>query len=102
MFLSAVSGQKVHLRQKQPREAVKHFRAFMATVVNAKDEDTSDPATGLVHSKEMILGRNAKRIGDILAAIPDAEARDYYAKALKNAGEPAVKEIVEREMAGLP
>ncbi len=108
----AISKVKAHkaLKEKQPREAVKHFRAFMATVVNAKDEDTSDPATGLVHSKEMILGRNAKRIGDILAAIPDAEAarqayaeaRDYYAKALKNAGEPAVKEIVEREMAGLP
>jgi tetratricopeptide (TPR) repeat protein len=108
----AISKVKAHkaLKEEQPREAVKHFRAFMATVVNAKEEDTSDPTTGLVHSKEMILGRNAKRIGDIVAAIPDAEAarqayaeaRDYYATALKGAKEPAVKEIVEREMAEVP
>lgn len=108
----AINKVKAHkaLKEGHPREAVKHFRAFMATVVNAKDEDTSDPTTGLTHSKEMILGRNAKRIGDILGAIPDteaarqayAEARDYYATALKNAKEPAIKEIVERELAEVP
>ncbi|MDD5705775.1 MAG: hypothetical protein PHR35_07600 [Kiritimatiellae bacterium] len=108
----AISKVKAHqaLKTNKPREAVKYFREFMATIATAKDEDTSDPATGLVHSKSMILGRNAKRIGDILAAIPDAaeaakayaEARGYYEKALQGEQNAALTEIIKREMASLP
>lgn len=109
----AISKVKAHqaLKENNPREAVRCFREFMVTVMSAKDEDTSDPATGIVHSKEMILGRNAKRIGDILASIPDpagaqqayAEARSYYTQALAKAKDaPATRQIVEREMAATP
>ncbi len=109
----AISKVKAHkaLQEKQPREAVKHFREFMTTIATAKDEEpTSDPATGLVHSKEMILGRNAKRIGDILAEIPDAdaaqkayaEARDYYKKALAEEVEPEAVKLINRELSEIP
>ena len=84
----------------------------MATVATAKEDDTSDPATGVVHSREMILGRNAKRIGDILSGMqpPDtanaakayAEAKDYYGKALAREQDPAAVELIRKEMAGVP
>jgi hypothetical protein len=108
MALAKVKAHRA-LKNKQPREAVQFFRDFMACVLTAKDEDTSDPATGTVHTKEMILGRNAKRIAEILAAIPDPEAAaktfdealGYYRKALEKAN-PEAKRIIEAEMAQLP
>jgi hypothetical protein len=110
----ATSKVKAHqaLKENRPRDAVKHFREFMATVATAKEDDTSDPATGVVHSREMILGRNAKRIGDILSGMqpPDtanaakayAEAKDYYGKALAREQDPAAVELIRKEMAGVP
>jgi tetratricopeptide (TPR) repeat protein len=110
----AVSKVKAHkaLRENRHRDAVRHFREFMATVANAKEEDTSDPATGLVHTRAMILGRNAKRIGDILAAMPDpdpegsrkayAEAREYFEQALKEVRDEEVKALIEKELAEVP
>ncbi len=108
----AISKVKAHqaLKKQQPREAVKYFREFMATIVAGKDQETSDPATGLVHSKEMILGRNARRIGDILAKIPDAEsarkaydeARGYYKQALAGKHDAAVADIIKKEMDAIP
>jgi predicted negative regulator of RcsB-dependent stress response len=59
----------------------------------------------------MILGRNARRIGDILASIPDAEAaaqayaeaRGCYEKAVaKLKDQPAARQIAEQEMARIP
>jgi predicted negative regulator of RcsB-dependent stress response len=58
----------------------------------------------------MILGRNAKRIGDILIKIPDevsakkafAEARDYYGKALASEKDPEVIKLINQEMAEVP
>lgn len=109
MAISKVRAHKA-LKDNKPRDAVKYFREFMATIMTAKDETTSDPATGLVHSKEMILGRNAKRIGDILIKIPDevsakkafAEARDYYGKALAGEKDPEVIKLINQEMAEVP
>ena len=110
----AISKVKAHqaLKEQRPRDAVKYFREFMATVATAKEDDTSDPATGVVHSREMILGRNAKRIGDILkgmqpsdtdnAAKAYAEAKGYYEKALAREQDPAATALIRQEMAGLP
>lgn len=111
MAISKVQAHKA-LKENKPRDAVKYFREFMATVVAAKEETTSDPETGLVHSKAMILGRNAKRIGDILKGTtpPDetgaqkayGEARDYFKQALEGEKDPEVIKLIEAEAAGVP
>ncbi len=80
------------------------------SVIQVSQEDTSDPTTGVVHSREMILGRNAARIGDIYASIPDPEkaaeaykeARDYYATALEKAQEAGSIELIKKELAAIP
>ena len=111
MAISKVRAHKA-LNDKKPRDAVKYFREFMATISASTDEPASDPATGLVHSKEMILGRNAKRIGDILGGMepPDeasakkayGEARDYYKQALAAEKDPEVVKLIEIELAAVP
>lgn len=82
------------LQQGKPKEAVESFREFMGYI--AKEEgDQIDPVKGTRVTKEMILGLNAKRIGDILAGAGDKdgaaaayrEARDYYDTAIKHFGE---------------
>jgi len=108
----AISKVRAHqaLQADKPREAVKYFREFMATISTSPDEATSDPATGLMHSRAMILGRNAKRIGDVLAKIPDAEAarkayaeaRDFYQKALADEKDPEVVKLINAELAEVP
>ena len=109
---TAITKIKAHraLQQHQPREAVTYFREFMGQLRAAKDADVPDPVTGLLFPKEMVLGRNAKRIGDILAGIPDpaeaaqayAEARELYATALKKATEAEVRKVIGDELAALP
>jgi hypothetical protein len=108
MALAKVKAHRA-LKNNQPREAVRFFRDFMACLETVKEEDTSDPSTGIQHTKEMILGRNAKRIGEILTAIPDpaaaatafAEARGYYRAAMEKADAEA-RRIIKAEMAQLP
>ena len=71
---------------------MERFRAFMETV-KAWPEPEVDPLTGMVYTKEICLGLNAKRIGDILASMDDApgsqaaykEAIGYYLVAQKEA-----------------
>ena len=109
---AAIVKIKAHraLQQKEPREAVKYFREFMKQLRDSKEADISDPVTGLLFPKEMVLGRNAKRIGDILAGIPDpteaakayAEASVLYKKALKSCTEPDAVKVIESEIAQLP
>ncbi len=110
MALCKVRAHKA-LYDEDWREAVKHFREFMATIAGAKDEDTIDPESQIRHTKNMILGRNAKRIGDVLMKIPDepaaneayAEAKDYYAKAREEcANDPETLAIIEQEAAEVP
>ena len=110
MALSKVRAHKA-LYDEDWRDAVKYFREFMATIAGAKDEDTIDPETQVRHTKNMILGRNAKRIGDILMKIPDepaakeayAEARDYFAKAREEcADDPETLAVIEKEAAEVP
>ncbi|MFH1969601.1 MAG: hypothetical protein ABIJ53_04705 [Verrucomicrobiota bacterium] len=88
----AVNKIKAHLALQKGNkpEAVERFRAFMETLKTWSEPEV-DPVTGLIYTKEMCLGLNAKRIGDILSSMNDAqgaqaaylEANGYYAIAQK-------------------
>jgi tetratricopeptide (TPR) repeat protein len=76
---------KAHLALKSGRkkEAVVLFRRFMDRfLLNGRSE--MDPTTGIMRTKEMCLGFNSNRIGDILASMgADKEsAGAYYEEAL--------------------
>jgi tetratricopeptide (TPR) repeat protein len=106
---------KVHahlaMKNKQYREAANYFREFMG-FIEKQDRDELDPLTGCRVTREMILGLNAKRIGDLLISAGDPaaarqayeEARGYYQKAILEFPDPASKEHskVVREMAEIP
>lgn len=107
----AISKVKAHraLKKNQPREAVAFFREFMACIDDVKDDDTVDPSTGIQHTKDMLRGRNAKRIAEILATIPDVEAAakvrieaaDYYKKALAETTDEESRAIITEEAGDL-
>ncbi|MDD5677688.1 MAG: hypothetical protein PHW60_06800 [Kiritimatiellae bacterium] len=88
----AVNKVKAHLalQKGDKKEAVERFRAFMETAKNWPEPEI-DPVTDLVFTKEMCLGMNAKRIGDILSSVNDApgaqaayqEAHRYFDDAQK-------------------
>ena len=107
----------IALQKGNVDEAVKNFRAFM-DIVAASSENTPDPSSNVVYTPTMILGINARRIGDIYkdagradeAAKAFAEARGYYEKALETAkgsetekglGDETVKAI-EQALSELP
>jgi tetratricopeptide (TPR) repeat protein len=105
-----INKVKAHLALQEGHtdEAVKRFRDFMASIAADKDQGHRDPVTDERVTKEMILGFNARRIGDILrdAKRPDdaakayAEAREKYRDALKGFVEKdpettTVKKILE-------
>lgn len=108
----AIYKVKAHkaLAENKPREAVEFFRKFMTVIAVGEEQEQVDPSTGVVHTKEMILGRNAKRIGDILAAIPDKdgakaaydEARAYYRKTIDSKPDEDTLKVAEKEFAEIP
>ena len=108
----AIAKVKAHkaLKEKRPLDAIREFRAFMAAIQTSKEEETSDPATGAIHTKDMILGRNALRIGEIYAAAGNAkeaqaafdEARAYFTKTLTTTQDPEIRKSVEKEMESIP
>ena len=91
-----INKVKAHqaLKEGRKQEAVERFRKFMGYIAGQATEQI-DPVTGLRYSREMILGLNWKRIGDILASTGDKDsARDAYQRAeasyrdaLKKAGD---------------
>jgi len=97
------------LKDNNPREAVAQFRLFMSFIAGIAEDETYDPSTGIQHSREVLLGRNAKRIADILETIPDAEAAaearteaaDYYKKALADARDDESRERIRTEAGDL-
>ena len=110
MAIAKVEAHKA-LKENRPGDAIKSFRAFMSIIEISKDNETADPSTGVVHSKAMILGRNAKRIGDIYkqqlnneaeAKAAYAEARKYYQDALDAKPDPEALEVIKAEMAEIP
>ncbi len=90
--------------------AIEQLRAFMA-VVATSEEPSPDPVTGILHTREMILGRNTLRIGELHATADRmdearatfAEARALYELALQQEGlsEPT-RELIRQEMAAIP
>jgi len=109
---TAIVKVKAHraLANKNPREAVQYFRAFMEDIRKSNDTEIADPVTGIFFAREMVLGRNARRIGDILNGIPDhaearkayAEARDLYEQALGKTKDAKARKIIEDEITLLP
>jgi hypothetical protein len=90
----AINKIKAHLALQKGNkpEAIERFRAFMETVKTWPEPEV-DPITGLIYTKEMCLGLNARRIGAILSSMNDApgaqaayqEAERYYILAQKEA-----------------
>jgi len=91
---NAINKIKAHLalQKGDKKEAIERFRAFMESV-KTRSEPQTDLITGLINTREMCLGLNAKRIGDILSSMNDAqgaqaayrEAQGYYTAAQKEA-----------------
>ncbi len=108
----AVNKIKAHiaLQQGNNAEAVERFRKFMEHVETWESPEY-DPSTGLAHTREMTLGFNSARIGDILKSAGDeeeaakayAEARSYYEYALKEvANENKERAHIEAALSKLP
>ncbi len=70
------------LAEGRPEEAIAMFRKHMA-IVEAWEAPVINPENGMSMSKEVVLGFNEKRIGDIYAGIPgkESEAAAAYARA---------------------
>ncbi len=91
-------GAHLAVSEGRTDDAVRMFRDFMKHV-ETWTEATVDPSTGISHTREMSLGFNAKRIGDIYrdaaraddAAKAYAEAHAYFDQALAAAA-PGSKE----------
>lgn len=110
MAIAKVSAHKA-LKENRPEEAISAFRSFMAIVSASKENEAADPSTGVIHTKEMILGRNAKRIGDIYRdMVKDSakaksaydEARKYYQTTLDAKPEQEVIDVIKAEMSEIP
>jgi hypothetical protein len=97
------------LKNNKPREAVEQFRLFMACLGDLAEAETYDPTTGIQHTPDMLRGRNALRIAEILAGIPDAdaaaaarvEAASYYKKALESVTAAESRDIIRKEAGNL-
>lgn len=108
----AIAKVEAHiaLSENRPLDAIRHFRAFMEAYSGTGEEESVDPSTGQIHTKDMVLARNAKRIGDLYMAVPDekgaqeayGEARIYYLGVIGKSGDGELKALAERELAALP
>lgn len=110
-FICKIKG---HLALKEGRfdEAVVNFRKFMSFIEKETGPREMDPIDQTWVTREMILGLNARRIGDILvkagkaqeAAAVYKEARGYYEKAIKDFPDPASKENqkIAKQMSEMP
>ncbi len=110
----AMSTTKVRahkaMQEGLPDAAIGHLREFMAIIAKS-DEASPDPVTGIAHTREMILGRNTVRIGELHADAgrPDearaafAEAREHFERALadEHANEQT-RALIRQEMAAIP
>jgi tetratricopeptide (TPR) repeat protein len=105
----AINKAKAHLALQagKHKEAIDYFRKFMTSVATWEKPE-QDPITGILYTKEMCLGRNAKRIGDIWTKAGDAkaaadaytEAKGYYEKALLDVkADSKEAEVINTEMA---
>lgn len=108
-----ITKVKAHIALKKGnyKEAIGFFRSFMAGI--AQDRSTSfDPLENIRVSPSMILGMNARRIGDLWmkagssdeAAKAYAEARQHYEAALKEFADVSSQEHrkILREIKDIP
>lgn len=96
---------------KQYREAIGFFREFM-TLSRGRPVVELDPVDNTKVTGDMILGLNARRIGDLWMAAGDAaearkayaESLGYYEAALKEFPDPKSPEHVKivKAMSGIP
>ncbi len=109
MALPKVKAHRAMAR-KEPREAVKHFRAYMDYWIQSDQQEEYDPTSGIAYSREWILGRNANRIADLLETVPDkaaadqarAEAKAYFKVAIEKAAPDAeATKLILEETKGL-
>jgi tetratricopeptide (TPR) repeat protein len=89
MMIAKIKGH-LALQKGQTAAAVEQFRVFMGYIAKGPEMEV-DPVANTRVSREMILGLNARRIGDILAGAGNPgeaatcykEARAYYQKSLE-------------------
>ncbi len=97
------------MEAKQGREAIRHLLAFVEYMLSdeMKDFEDSDPANGVIYSREWVAAKNYMRCGELAAADGDsraaaefrAKAGPLYAAALEKAKEDDVSlEELRREM----
>lgn len=111
MFISKIKGH-LALQKGRVDDAIANFRQFMAFIEKEASSKEMDPLDQTWVTCDMILGLNAKRIGDILtkagrpseAAGVYKEARGYYEKAIKEFPDEASKENakIRRSLAEIP
>ena len=96
------------LADKEWATAVARFREFLDLL---PDEDQHDPTTGIVFSRDSLVGLNEKRIGDIWteagdpakAAAAYAAAREAYEKAIeKNQAGSETADYLQARLAEIP
>jgi len=101
------------LAQSKTLEAIGHFRAFMKVLADVGPEEEHDPTSGVVYSREWILGRNAHRIAGLYESISETdnaakareEAKALFAAALAKAkdDDDTLKQLkAELQEMGLP
>lgn len=109
-----ISKVKAHVALQEGRvdDAVRCFREFMEAVGKQVEGREIDPLDSSWVTREMILGLNARRIGDILAKAGRtdeatkayAEARQLYEKALRDFPDERSKERkkIQQALADIP
>lgn len=110
MMINKINAH-IALKKSDYRGAIAYFRKFM-DVIAKENSYTVDPIDQIRVSPAMILGLNARRIGDLWIKEGSAEeatkayqeARQYYADALKEFPESASSENkkILREMKEIP
>ena len=82
MALNKARAHKA-LKTGNKREAVERFNAFIKDTLNEFSHPEIDPSTGMIYSKEMILGFNSRRVGDLLTDLGEnQEAEESYKQAI--------------------
>ena len=108
---TVICKAKAHIafQEGKYKEAVEYFRQFMAGIATW-DKTETDPIMGITYTKEMVLGRNARRIGDIWIKAGDqksaadayTEAKGYYENALVRAMSGSKEaDLIRTELAGI-
>jgi tetratricopeptide (TPR) repeat protein len=102
-----------HLAMQDGRyeDAIKHFREHMARV-EAWDNPMVNPSDGLSMTREMVLGFNEKRIGDVYSKMDGKRdeviaaykrARNWYNKALELLNDDSREyQLAKRELEAIP